>query len=109
MSQATCHEWYQRFQNGHFHVEDWHSGERPKVFDEELDDLLDEDLCQTQEELSKSLGWVQNQFQNAKEPENDPEVRILGVKTERCLTAFLNLCTIVRKTETERIFASHCN
>jgi len=32
-------EWFQRFKNGDFDVEDWHSGGREKVFeDTELED-----------------------------------------------------------------------
>lgn len=46
-----------RFRNGDFHVEDWHNGGRVKVFkDAELEALLNEDLCQSQEELAPSLG-----------------------------------------------------
>ena len=60
MSERTCREWYQRFKNGDFQVEDRHSGGRPKVFeDEELQHLLDEDSCQVQEELARSLGVSQ--------------------------------------------------
>ncbi|GFT18533.1 mariner Mos1 transposase [Trichonephila clavipes] len=53
-------EWFQRFKNGDFEVEDQHGGGREKVFeDAELEALLDQDSCQTQQELSGSLGVTQ--------------------------------------------------
>lgn len=33
MNKITSHEWYERFKNGNFHVEDPHSGGRRKVFE----------------------------------------------------------------------------
>ena len=52
--------WFQRFKNGDFDVEDRHSGGREKVFeDAELEALLEQDLCQNQEELTRSLGVTQ--------------------------------------------------
>lgn len=60
ISERTCREWFQRFKNGDFHVEDRHSGGREKVFeDAELEALLNEDSCQSQEELARSLGVTQ--------------------------------------------------
>ena len=60
ISERTCHEWFQRFKNGDFDVEDWHSGGREKVFeDAELEALLEQDSCQNQEELARSLGVTQ--------------------------------------------------
>ena len=57
LSERTCREWFQRFKNGDFDVEDKHDGGREKTFkDEQLEALLDEDSCQTQEELAESLG-----------------------------------------------------
>ncbi|GFX73146.1 mariner Mos1 transposase [Trichonephila clavipes] len=56
----TCREWFQRFTNGDFYVEDQHGGGREKVFeDAELEALLDQDSCQTQQELAGSLGVTQ--------------------------------------------------
>ena len=58
--ERTCHEQFQRFKNGDFDVEDLHSGGREKVFeDAELEALLDQDSCQNQEELARSLGVTQ--------------------------------------------------
>jgi len=31
ISERTCREWFQRFKNGDFDVEDWHSGGREKM------------------------------------------------------------------------------
>ena len=60
ISERTCREWFQRFKNGDFDVEDRHSGGREKVFeDAELEALLDQDLCQIEEELARSLGVIQ--------------------------------------------------
>ncbi|EFN79452.1 Histone-lysine N-methyltransferase SETMAR, partial [Harpegnathos saltator] len=60
VSERTCREWFQRFKNGDFHVEVRHSGGREKVFeDAELEALLNENSCQSQEELARSLGVTQ--------------------------------------------------
>jgi len=60
ISERTCREWFQRFKNGDFDVEDRHGGGREKVFeDAELKALLDQDSCRTQEELAGSLGVTQ--------------------------------------------------
>jgi len=60
LSERTCREWFQRFKSGDFCVETRHSGGRSKIFeDEELEDLLNEDSCQSQEELAGSLQVTQ--------------------------------------------------
>ena len=46
-------EWFQKFKNGEFDVEDKERSGRPK--DTELEALLDEDSCQTQKELAYLL------------------------------------------------------
>ncbi|GFX01715.1 mariner Mos1 transposase [Trichonephila clavipes] len=62
VSEGTCREWFQRFKNGDFEVEDQHGGGRDKVFeDAELEALLDQDSCQTQQEFSGSLGLLSRQ------------------------------------------------
>ena len=58
ISERTCHEWFQRFKNGDFDVEDRHSG-REVFEDAELEVLLEQDSCQNQEELVRSLGVTQ--------------------------------------------------
>ncbi|GFT12450.1 mariner Mos1 transposase [Trichonephila clavipes] len=59
--ERMCREWFQRFKNGDFGVEDQHGGGREKVFeDAELEEaLLDQDSCQMQQELAESLGVTQ--------------------------------------------------
>ncbi|EGI69362.1 Mariner Mos1 transposase, partial [Acromyrmex echinatior] len=58
-AERTCREWFQ-CKNGDFDVEDRHSGGREKVFeDAELEALLDQDSCQNQEELARSLEVTQ--------------------------------------------------
>ncbi|GFX13581.1 mariner Mos1 transposase [Trichonephila clavipes] len=60
ISERTCREWFQRFKNGDFDVEDQHGGGREKIFeDAELEALLDQDSCQTQQELAGSFGVTQ--------------------------------------------------
>ena len=56
-SEATCRDWFCRFKNGDFDVDDRPREGMPKTFeDAELEALLDEDPCQTQEELASALG-----------------------------------------------------
>ena len=60
INERTCREQFQRFKSGDFDVEDWHSGGREKVFeDAELEALLEQDSCQNQEELTRSLRVTQ--------------------------------------------------
>ena len=56
----SCGEWFWRFKNGDFSVEDKPRSGQPKKFeDKELEALLEEDQSQTQEELTESLGITQ--------------------------------------------------
>ncbi|GFX79669.1 mariner Mos1 transposase [Trichonephila clavipes] len=56
ISERMCREWFQRFKNGDFDVEDQHGGGREEAFEgAELEALLD----QTQQELAGSLGVTQ--------------------------------------------------
>ena len=94
ISERTYRQWFQRFKNGDFDVEDRHSGGREKVFeDAELEALLEEDSCQNQEELARSLGVTQQAiskakpFQKSQSHGNDSEARKLGavrIEAERC-------------------------
>ncbi|EGI67651.1 Mariner Mos1 transposase, partial [Acromyrmex echinatior] len=53
-------EWFRRFKDGDFSVEDKPRSGQPKKFeDKELEALLEEDQSQTQEELAESLGVIQ--------------------------------------------------
>ena len=57
LSEGTCREWFQCFKSGDFDVEDRHSGEKEEILeDSELESLIAEDSCQTQEKLAVSLG-----------------------------------------------------
>ena len=59
-SEKTCREWFQRFKSGDFDVEDRHGSGKEIIFeDSELEALLAEDSCQTQDELAESLGVTQ--------------------------------------------------
>ena len=56
LSEKTCRDWFRRFKDGDFDVEHRLREGRPKTFeDAELEALLDEDPCQTQEELASAL------------------------------------------------------
>ena len=51
LSEESCSEWFQKFKNGEFDIEDRERSRRPKVYEDvELNALLDQDSCQTQEE-----------------------------------------------------------
>ena len=51
LSEKSCREWFQKFKNGEFDIEDKERSGRPKVYeDAELEELLDQDSCQTQQE-----------------------------------------------------------
>ena len=79
LSERTCHEWFQRFKSDDFDVEDWHSGGKEKIFqDSKLEALLAEDLCQTQEELAKSLTVTTSHSETPQSHENDSEASKLG-------------------------------
>lgn len=57
VDESTCRGWFRRFKNGDFDVEDKERAGRPKTFeDQKLEALLEQDACQTQEELAQSLG-----------------------------------------------------
>ena len=59
INERTCHEWFQRFKNGDFDVQDRHSGEREKIFEDAELEALEQDSCQNQEKLIRSLGVTQ--------------------------------------------------
>lgn len=57
LAERTCQKWFSRFKSGDFNLEDDERPGQPKRFeDEELEALLDEDACQNQQDLAKSLG-----------------------------------------------------
>ena len=58
----SCREWFRRFKDGDFSVEDKPRSGQPKKFeDKELEALLEEDQSQ-KEELAESLGITQQPF-----------------------------------------------
>ena len=103
ISERTCCEWFQRFKNGDFDVEDRHSGGREKVFeDAELEALLEQDSCQTQEELARSLGDSTSHIKTPQSHGNDSEARKLDavrIEAERCWMAFVCLWTAAWKAK----------
>ena len=60
LSGRSCREWFQTFKNGEFDIEGKERSGKPKVYeDAELEALLDQDSCQTQEELAHTLEVTQ--------------------------------------------------
>ena len=60
LAERTCQKWFSRFKSGDFGLQDEERPGQPKKFeDKEVEALLDEDCCQTQEELAKSLATTQ--------------------------------------------------
>lgn len=60
LAKTQCFEWFKRFKIGHFDIQDKERPGQPKKFeDEELEALVDQDPCQAQEELAKSLDVTQ--------------------------------------------------
>jgi len=57
LSERSYREWFQKFKNGEFDVEDKERSGRYE--DAKLEALLDEDSCQTQKELALTLGVTQ--------------------------------------------------
>ena len=59
LSETTCRDWFRRFKDGDFYVEDCPCAGRRKTFEnDKLEELLDNDTCQTQEELASALGFT---------------------------------------------------
>lgn len=55
-NKRTCQWWFSRFKEGNFDLNDESRTGRPsKLLDDQLEGLLAEDPCQTEEELSKQL------------------------------------------------------
>lgn len=56
LSNTTCRDWFRRFKNNDFEIEAKdRSGASKKCKDEKLEELLDQDRCQTLAELGKTL------------------------------------------------------
>jgi len=114
ISETTCREWFQRFENGDFDVEDRHSGGRKKVFeDAELEALLEQDSCQNQKELARSLGVTQQAISKLlkamrmiQKQGNWVPYELKPRDVERRLFACEQL---LEKAKTEGISVSHCD
>ena len=51
LSERSCGEWFQKFKNGELDIEGKEHSGRPEVYeDAEVEALLDQDSCQTQQE-----------------------------------------------------------
>ncbi|XP_018316119.1 uncharacterized protein [Mycetomoellerius zeteki] len=69
LSETTCRDWFRRFKDGDFDVDDRPREGKPKTFeDAALEALLDEDPCQTQEELVSVLGVTRQDLSAAPGP-----------------------------------------
>ena len=56
LSETTCRDWFRRFKNNNFGVEDKERSGAPKKFEnKELEALLDQNSYQTLDELAESL------------------------------------------------------
>ena len=69
LAERMCQKWFARFKSGDFCLEDQERPGQPKKFeDAELAALLDQDSCQTQEDLAKLLGVEQSRFPDTSKP-----------------------------------------
>jgi len=60
LQESTSRKWFQRFKSGDFCTKDMERSGKPKAFeDAELMAILEEDSCQTQEEMAIALGTTQ--------------------------------------------------
>ncbi|GBP26279.1 Mariner Mos1 transposase [Eumeta japonica] len=60
LSERTCCEWFQKFKNSDFDVEDKDPSGRPKICeDAEFEEFLEEDSSQTEKELALTLEMTQ--------------------------------------------------
>ena len=61
LAERICQKWFGRFKSGDLGFEDEERPGQPKKYeDAELEELLDQDSCQTQEELAETLGVTQS-------------------------------------------------
>ena len=64
-ARKTCEYWFRRFKRGDFDTSDKEREGGPVTFaDAELEALLDQDSCQTQEEIAETLGVTQQAISN---------------------------------------------
>jgi len=79
LSERSCREWFQKFKNGEFDIEDKEHSRRPKVYEvyAELEALLDEDSYQMQKETYIRSDSTNN-FISFEIIGNDSKARELG-------------------------------
>ena len=84
LSERTCREWFQKFKNGDFDVEDKDRSGRPKIYeDAELEELLEEDSSQTQKELALTLEVTQQAVSH--------RLKLLKKKLFFCMTMLVHV------------------
>ena len=66
LSETTCRDWFRRYKNNDFKLEDKERSGAPKKYEEEeeLEEILDEDRSQTLAELGKTLQVDEQLFQD---------------------------------------------
>ena len=64
LSDTTCGDWFRRFKNNDFKLEDKERSGAPKKEDKELEEILDEDRSQTLAELEKHYKLMSQLFEN---------------------------------------------
>ena len=64
LSDKTCRDWFRRFKNNDFKLEDKECSGAPKKFQDKLEEILDEDRSQTLAELGKYYKLMSQLFQN---------------------------------------------
>jgi len=99
-SDKSCREWFRWFKSGDFSVEDKERSGQPKKFeDEELETLLDQDSCQTQEELAKTLEVTQQAISK--------RLKAARIETERYRTTILHVRDVAWTVQKEVFSASN--
>ena len=81
LSERSCREWFQKFKNGEFDIEDKEHSRRPKVYEvyAKLEVLLDEDSYQMQKETCTYIrSDSTNNFISFEIIGNDSKARELG-------------------------------
>ena len=59
-SESTCRQWFRRFKNHNFDLEDKKHEGAPKIFeDEDLEAIFDEDPCPSETQLAEALNVTQ--------------------------------------------------
>ena len=88
ISERMCREWFQRFKNGDFDVEDRHSSGREKILEDAELEALQERLVSKSRRIGMIIGSDStSHFKMPQSHGNDSEARKLGavrIEAERC-------------------------